>query len=39
VVVVDLKNTKINGGNCRCTNYKKLIIIIIDVKNTKNEWW
>jgi hypothetical protein len=28
-----------NGGSDRCKKYKKRMIIIIDVKNTKNEWW
>jgi hypothetical protein len=28
-----------NVGSGRCKKFKKSIIITINVKNTKNEWW
>jgi hypothetical protein len=28
-----------NGGSDRCKKYKKLMVVVIDVKNIKNEWW
>jgi hypothetical protein len=28
-----------NGDSGRCKKYKKWMVVVLDVKNTKNEWW
>jgi hypothetical protein len=28
-----------NGGSDRCKKYKKWMVVVIDIKNIKNERW
>jgi hypothetical protein len=28
-----------NGGRCRCKKHKKTMVVGVDVKNIKKEWW
>jgi hypothetical protein len=28
-----------NGGSGRCKKYKKWMVVDVDVKNIKKEWW
>jgi hypothetical protein len=28
-----------NGGSLRCKKYKKWMVVGVDLKNIKNEWW
>jgi hypothetical protein len=39
VVVVDVKNKKMNGGSNKYKKYKKLMVVVVDVKYKKNKWW
>jgi hypothetical protein len=39
MMVVGVEIQKINGDNSRCKKYKKWVVVVVDVKNTKNELW
>jgi hypothetical protein len=28
-----------NDGSGRCKKYKKWMVVVVNVKNIKNEWW
>jgi hypothetical protein len=39
VVVVEVKIKKNNGGSCRSKKHLKTMVVVVDVKNIKKQWW